>query len=373
IGRSGLSFAGKTALVTGCGRGSIGSGILQGLLAGGAKVIATTSSYNRRSLQFFEDLYKQFGARGSELVVVPYNQGSLRDVQALVQYVYSPQGLGWDLDYAVPFAATSEIGKDITGIDSKSELALRIMLTNTLRLLGEIKLAKVAHGHTSSPVLAIVPMSPNHGVFGGDGLYGECKAGLETLFNRWNIESWAEYISVAGAVIGWTRGTNMMDANDMNAYAAEKSGMRSFSTKEMAFNILGLMAAPMAALADTTPVWADFNGGFQLFVDSGSTLVNIRSALIDESAARKAIASASLHDHNVVHQRSVEKVVKKQRAQPLAKHRFENPKVKAYEQLEHLRKLEGLVNLDTVVVATGYGEVGAYGNAETRWEIEAHG
>ncbi|KAJ1932556.1 fatty acid synthase alpha subunit Lsd1, partial [Linderina macrospora] len=179
------------------------------------------------------------------------------------------------------------------------------MLTNTLRLLGEIKLAKVASGHTTSPVLAIVPMSPNHGVFGGDGLYGECKAGLETLFNRWNIESWADYVSVAGAVIGWTRGTNMMDGNDLNSYAAEQTGMRSFSTKEMAFNILGLMTPTMTALADQSPVWADFNGAFQLFVDSGHTLVTIRGSLVDESASRKAIAAAALQDHTVVHQRSV--------------------------------------------------------------------
>ncbi|KAJ1840696.1 fatty acid synthase alpha subunit Lsd1, partial [Coemansia sp. RSA 2703] len=32
-----------------------------------------------------------------------------------------------------------------------------------------------------------------------------------------------------------------------------------------------------------------------------------------------------------------------------------------------------MVNLDKVVVITGYGEVGPYGNAETRWEMEAFG
>ncbi|KAJ1998438.1 fatty acid synthase alpha subunit Lsd1, partial [Coemansia thaxteri] len=38
----GLSFAGKTALVTGCGNGSIGADIVSSLLSGGAKVVATT-------------------------------------------------------------------------------------------------------------------------------------------------------------------------------------------------------------------------------------------------------------------------------------------------------------------------------------------
>ncbi|KAJ2908359.1 fatty acid synthase alpha subunit Lsd1, partial [Coemansia aciculifera] len=52
---NGLLFAGKTALVTGCGRGSIGADIVCGLLSGGAKVIATTSSYSRKTTLFYED------------------------------------------------------------------------------------------------------------------------------------------------------------------------------------------------------------------------------------------------------------------------------------------------------------------------------
>ncbi|KAJ2341943.1 fatty acid synthase alpha subunit Lsd1, partial [Coemansia sp. RSA 2673] len=51
----GLSFAGKTALVTGCGNGSIGADIVSSLLSGGAKVVATTSSYSRKTTLFFED------------------------------------------------------------------------------------------------------------------------------------------------------------------------------------------------------------------------------------------------------------------------------------------------------------------------------
>lgn len=44
--QAGTSFAGKNALLTGVGRGSIGVEILRGLLAGGAKVIITTSRYS---------------------------------------------------------------------------------------------------------------------------------------------------------------------------------------------------------------------------------------------------------------------------------------------------------------------------------------
>ncbi|KAI8318419.1 hypothetical protein GQ54DRAFT_314508 [Martensiomyces pterosporus] len=58
---TGLSFAGKTALVTGCGRGSIGADILRGLLAGGARVVATTSSYSRKTMLFYEEMYREHG------------------------------------------------------------------------------------------------------------------------------------------------------------------------------------------------------------------------------------------------------------------------------------------------------------------------
>lgn len=40
---------------------------------------------------------------------------------------------------------------------------------------------------------------------------------------------------------------------------------------------------------------------------------------------------------------------------------------------EELAKLEGLIDLDQVVVMTGYGEVGPWGSSRTRWEAEVKG
>ena len=54
-----------------------------------------------------------------------------------------------DIDIIAPFAALSEKGKEISSIDSRSELAHRIMLTNLIRLLGEVKSQKEAHGYTT--------------------------------------------------------------------------------------------------------------------------------------------------------------------------------------------------------------------------------
>jgi fatty acid synthase subunit alpha, fungi type len=205
IATSGSSFEGTNALLTGCGRGSIGAEVLKGLLSGGCKVVVTTSSYSRSTVEYYQHIYQVYGSRGSKLVVVPFNQASKQDCITLIDYIYSPQGLNMDLDYVVPFAAISENGREVDGIDDVSELAHRLMLTNLIRLIGSIKSKKQHYGVLTRPTQIVLPQSPNHGTFGGDGLYAESKIGLEPLFNKWKSESWSQYISLVGAVIGWTR------------------------------------------------------------------------------------------------------------------------------------------------------------------------
>ncbi|KAJ2698689.1 fatty acid synthase alpha subunit Lsd1, partial [Coemansia sp. IMI 209128] len=374
---SGLSFAGKTALVTGCGRGSIGADIVCGLLSGGAKVVATTSSFSRRTTLFFEDIYRTHGACGSELIVVPFNQGSTGDIKQLVDYIYrdsgASKGLGWDLDYVFPFAAVSDIGSLATNLGSHSEFAQRVLLTNVMRLLGGIKGTKEQLGYETRPSLVILPLSPNHGTFGGDGLYGECKIGLETAFNRWKSESWQDYLSIAGAVIGWTRGTGLMSGNGNIAQEIEKLGVRTFSTREMAFSILGLLHSGIRDMAYSQPIWADLNGGMGCIADIGGVVGKARQEIQRKSRLLKTLSREAALDHAAQRPEPIVSVAATQGVTPLAKHRHHFPAPRQYEQLEHLRHLQGMVNLDKVVVVTGYGEVGPHGNAETRWEMEAYG
>jgi fatty acid synthase subunit alpha, fungi type len=200
IATTGTTFKDKNALLTGVGKGSIGVEILKGLLAGGAHVVITTSRYSRSTVEYYQSIYQSVGSRGSALTVVPFNQGSKQDVEALVDYIYATLGL--DLDYILPFAAVPENGREIDGLDDKSELAHRIMLVNLLRILGAVKNKKASRHFITRPTQVILPLSPNHGLFGNDGLYSESKISLETLFNRWNSESWGEYLCLAGAVIG---------------------------------------------------------------------------------------------------------------------------------------------------------------------------
>lgn len=374
--RDGVTFQGRNALMTGAGAGSIGAEVLQGLISGGAKVVVTTSRFSREVTEYYQAMYAKYGARGSQLIVVPFNQGSKKDVEALVSYIYDPKkGLGWDLDYIVPFAAIPENGREIDSIDSKSELAHRIMLTNLIRMLGAVKAKKAEHGYQTRPAQVVLPLSPNHGTFGNDGLYSESKLALETLFNRWHSESWGNYLTICGAVIGWTRGTGLMGGNNIVAEGVEKYGVRTFSQQEMAFNILGLMSPSIVNLCQVEPVFADLNGGLQFLPNLKDLMTNLRKDITETSEIRKAVTKETALENKIVNGDDNEAMYQKVSVQPRANLKFDFPKLPDWEKdVKPLNAdLKDMVDLEKVVVVTGFAEVGPWGNSRTRWEMEAYG
>ncbi|KAI2635524.1 fatty acid synthase subunit alpha [Xylaria nigripes] len=374
--KSGITYEGKYALMTGAGAGSIGAEVLQGLISGGAKVVVTTSRFSRQVTEYYQSMYARYGARGSQLVVVPFNQGSKQDVEALIDYIYDTKnGLGWDLDFIIPFAAIPENGRQIDGIDSKSELAHRIMLTNLLRLLGCVKTQKSERGFETRPAQVVLPLSPNHGTFGNDGLYSESKLGLETLFNRWHSEDWANYLTICGAVIGWTRGTGLMSGNNIVAEGVEQFGVRTFSQQEMAFNLLGLMSPAIVDICQNEPVFADLNGGLQFIPDLNDAMTRLRKDIMETSEVRRAVTKETALENKIVHGEDSEMLYRKKVIEPRANIKFDFPTLPDWEkEIKPLNKdLQGMVDLDKVVVVTGFAEVGPWGNARTRWEMEAYG
>ncbi|EOD49992.1 putative fatty acid synthase subunit protein [Neofusicoccum parvum UCRNP2] len=368
----GLSFVDRTVLITGAGRGSIGAEILGGLLAGGAKVIVTTSSYSSASINAYRDVYVNHAGPGSRLVVVPFNQGSQSDVEALVSYIYDRTGLGWDLDAVVPFAAISEGGREVDTIDSKSELAHRVMLTNVIRLVGAIKRHKQGAGYDTRPAQVILPLSANHGIFGGDGLYAESKIALETLFNKWYSESWSDYLSIGGAAIGWTRGTGLMKGNDLLAEEVEKLGIKTFSQSEMAANILALLDPEMMEAMEERPLYADFNGGLDTVHDLSERLRQIRKNITDADDIKRALAAEESLDNSEM---AFDDVSEDDDAFfPRANIGLGFPDLPDFQSsLKPLGKLHGMVDLESVVVVAGFSELGPWGSARTRWEMEARG
>ncbi|CZR63980.1 probable fatty acid synthase, alpha subunit [Phialocephala subalpina] len=374
--KNGVSFQGKNVLMTGAGAGSIGADVLQGLISGGAKVVVTTSRFSREVTEYYQSMYARYGSRGSQLIVVPFNQGSKQDVEALIEYIYdTKKGLGWDLDFVVPFAAIPENGREIDSIDSKSELAHRIMLTNLLRLLGYIKTQKAERGFETRPAQVVLPLSPNHGTFGNDGLYSESKLALETLFNRWHSESWGNFLTICGAVIGWTRGTGLMSGNNIVAEGVEAYGVRTFSQQEMAFNLLGLMSPTIVDLCQSEPVFADLNGGLQFIPDLKDLMTKIRKDIMETSEVRQAVTKETAIENKIVNGEDSEALYKKVTIEPRANIKFDFPNLPDWKsEVEPLNEnLKGMVDLEKVVVVTGFAEVGPWGNSRTRWEMEAFG
>lgn len=357
----GVTFEDKAVLVTGAGKNSIGAEIVTLLLSAGAKVLVTTSSYSPDVTRQYQQLYSEHGGRDSRLIVLPFNQGSQQDVANLVDYIYdSTNGLGWDLDHIVPFAAVPEGGRGIDNIDSSSELAHRVMLTNMVRLLGAIKMQKERRRIRTHPSQVILPLSPNHGIFGFDGLYAESKIGLEALLNKWWSEDWDEYLTLCGAIIGWTRGTGLMHSNDILAEGIEEMDMKTFSKTEMALNIAGLMASPIASHCDTEPLLADLSGGLGSGSDVHHLLNKLRDTINSRSEINRALAVEKAIEEKEMNGPSTSapaRVLKRR-----ANIKFDFPAMPNYEtELRPLHdKLGGMVDLDRVVVVVGFGETGEY-------------
>ncbi|GMM35397.1 trifunctional fatty acid synthase subunit [Saccharomycopsis crataegensis] len=366
---NGASFK-KTVLLTGAGRGSIGAEILKGLLSGGATVVVTTSRFSLKVTQFFQDVYKTYGGRGSKLILVPFNQGSKADCQSLINFIYNEQQL--DLDAIIPFGAIPEQGITAASIDSKSELAHRIMLTNIMRILGFVKNAKESRGINTRPAQLLLPMSPNHGLFGNDGLYSESKIGLETLLNKWDSEDWKNYVTVTGAIIGWTRGTGLMAVSNIVAEKIESYGCRTFSQQEMAFNLLGLLTDEISEKCEEFTLKADLNGGFEKLSNLKEINIAAREKLMEESAVKRQIAIESSLDHKSVY--GADGDFKRKSVKPRANDKFAFPALKSYKEVKDMSPhLKGLLSLENVIVVTGFGEVNPHGSAETRWEMESAG
>jgi fatty acid synthase subunit alpha len=375
-----VTFSGRTALVTGCGAGSIGIELIKALLAGGATVVATSSRFTAASTSSFRKVYQEWGASGSRLLLFPFNAGSAADVTALVAHLYGPLGL--DLDYMVPFAAVGEAGREVEGgIDGASDLAHRIMLTNVLRLIGAVAAAKRAKGVGGRPALCLLPLSPNHGVFGGDGLYAESKLGLEALMHKWGSESWGEYIGITGAVIGWTRGTGLMSGNNISAEGVEGAArVRTFSQAEMALNLAALLHPRMTALAWEAPLWADLRGGFNTVADLKGLTMGIRTRLEKQAKLQKALTASAAKDSELVGGGGAAAGTAPSPSSSLPPRvytrLFEFPPLPSEERLHNLSQggaLTGMVDLDATVCAVGFGELGPWGSARTRWEMEAQG
>ena len=164
-----------------------------------------------------------------------------------------------------------------------------------------------------------------------------------------------------------------MDATNMVAQDVEAHGVRTFSAKEMAFNILGLMHPLLFSITQVEPIWADLSGGMDRLADLAEITTRIRLNLNKKAELRRAITKDNSAEFQVTNGVEAERVLQTVNVTPRANFRFEFPKLEPAESFENLTKLREVIDLEKTIVITGFAEVGPWGSSRTRWEMEARG
>ncbi|MBL8600390.1 MAG: DUF1729 domain-containing protein [Myxococcales bacterium] len=383
LARGALSFAGRTALITGASDRSIAIELVKLLLTGGARVVLTTSQFTPERVRFYRRLFQRYGARGAELALVPFNQGSRQDIKRLVTWLVSTEKTvvggtartvkePWLVDLLVPFGA---IGEEATlaEISDRSMASLRVLLYGVEALVSECAQAFARLHVRETRTHVILPLSPNHGQFGNDGLYGETKAALEAMLNRWGSEqsAWGRHSSLIGARIGWVRGTGLMNVNNAIAPGLEASaGVRTFSAAEMGLLLGACCTDAVRALAARSPLVADLTGGMDRVRDLAGVARRLRGELTARMARAKRLSGLREEEAKALGTARAPK----RRVTPAPRFRsyFAFPKLPSSARRDALSSLRNL-DLSKVAVIVGLGEVGPWGGSRTRWSIESTG
>lgn len=342
------------AVITGASKGSIASAATARLLGGGATVIVTTSRLDDERLGFYKKLYRENARSGANLWVVPANMASYQDVDALIDWVGTEQ-----VDNAggakvlvkealtptllLPFAAPRVAG-DLADAGARAEMEMRVLLWSVERLIGGLSAIGADHD-VDAKLHVLLPGSPNRGMFGGDGAYGESKAALDAVVAKWRAEkSWAQRVTLVHALIGWVRGTGLMGGNDPLVEAVEKAGVHTWSTDEMASELLKWCTGRARVVTAQGPQQIDLTGGL-----AGAKLD------LPELAKQARELAESTEDSESVDGRTISALP----APPTLSSKLPTPEWGSVT-----------ADLADMVVIVGAGELGPYGSARTRFEME---
>lgn len=349
-------YSSEVAVVTGASKGSIAASVVARLLDGGATVIATTSKLDDERLAFYRGLYRDHARYGAALWVVAANMASYSDIDALVEWIGTEQteSLGPQSIHIkdaqtptllFPFAAPRVAG-DLSEAGSRSEMEMKVLLWAVQRLIGG--LSKIgAERDIASRLHVVLPGSPNRGMFGGDGAYGEAKSALDALVSRWHAESsWAARVSLAHALIGWTRGTGLMGHNDAIVEAVEEAGVTTYSTEQMAAMLLDLCDVESKVAAAGAPIKADLTGGL--------AEANLDMAELAAKAREQATSSEQVSE-DVAAEGTIA-------ALPSPPRGFKPAPAPEWADLD--------IDPADLVVIVGGAEIGPYGSSRTRFEME---
>ena len=289
-------YANDIAIVTGVSPNSIAAQVVEGLLAGGATVVATSHSFKPSTKAWAKQAYREHATGNAKLWLVPANLSSYRDVDALVDWVGHEQKKtsgatttilkpAWEPTLFFPFAAPPVHG---TLADSGDlfESQARLMLWGVERAIAGFSHIG-ADTNVQHKLHVVLPGSPNRGVFGGDGAYGEVKSAFDAIVNRARAEKvWSSRVTFAHPKIGWVRGTGLMGGNDPLVAVVERHGIHTYSTAQIAAKLLDLCTAESREQALKAPLNVDLTGGL------GSEPIDIKALRTEAMADAEKEASS---------------------------------------------------------------------------------
>ncbi|WP_257202863.1 type I polyketide synthase [Corynebacterium cystitidis] len=369
-GKADEEFAGDVALVTGAAPGSIATAVVEKLLGSGATVIMTASNVSQARKEFARRLYLNHASANAKLWVVPANLSSYRDIDALIDWIGSEQRetVGNEVKItkpaltptlAYPFAAPSVSGS-LADAGPAAENQTRLLLWSVERTIaGLSELAQKSDDFPATRAHIVLPGSPNRGMFGGDGAYGEVKAALDAILAKWGAEAgWPAGVTLAQAKIGWVAGTGLMGGNDGLVPAAEKAGIHVWSPEEISSELIGLASKENRAKAAEAPLELDLTGGLG---DSPISLPDLAASAKadadngpDADTTADTSASASSADASASAPGTIKAL----------------PNIAHPTQLVDTEVGDVTCDLDDMIVVVGLGEVSSWGLGRTRREAE---
>lgn len=351
---------GRVVLVSGGSPGSIAESVVARLLEGGATVVLLTSSTDPARRRAARELERRHGGPGAQLYLVRANLASFTDVDRLCQWLDTPPGesssegapAGPGLpDVVLPFAAPRVMG-DVPDSGPRTELELRVLLLGVERLVGGLS-ERIGAAPGERCLTAVLPLSPNHGTFGGDGAYGVAKAGLEVLISRRRSEHrrWGRHCRVVAAEIGWVRGTGLMASNDsLVPLVEQRLGVRTWSSEEMGEAVAALC---VPGTGETDVMRVDLTGGLADLDDPGA-LADLMRAELPGPIGDLVEDDGGSDDEELL------------AALPTPRSAKETLGWPDWPREPELRA-------EDMIVICGVGEIGPWGTSETRAEVEQQG
>ena len=366
-------FADDVAVVTGVAPNSIAAQVVCGLLAGGATVVATSHSFKPSVKAWAKQAYREHAVSGAKLWLVPANLSSYRDVDALVEWVGGVQKKtsgatttilkpAYEPSLFFPFAAPPVHG---TLADSGElfESQARLMLWGVERAIAGLSRIG-ADTDVQHKLHVILPGSPNRGIFGGDGAYGEVKSAFDAIVKRAHAEKvWSSRVTFTHPKIGWVRGTGLMGGNDPLVAVVERHGLKTYSTEEISVKLLDLATKESRAKAVEAPLDVDLTGGL------GNEPLDIKALRAEamEDAEKKAQSEGSNKAGSVGTEAS---------ASSSASSRGQRIKALPTPHVPHqapvdLADWKGVTaRPEDEIVIVSVGELGPWGSGRTRFEAE---